>query len=166
MLARWYRAESSRVRTTFHWFPNCACLCCGVILLGLLSSTCDLVLATLSQLVLVSYVRLFFLHALATVCVVSTSICTTFKMILSCFSEMTLRVQVFFTFWTKVLCQTSCLDLPLHTAQANHFRAVVSFSVFCLFSADDTCRMKQHMQNDFHLCIVFFALFRTASFRR
>ena len=52
---------------------------------------------------------------LGTVCVLVSSICTIFEIILSCLSEMMLRVYVFCTLLTEAPCQTSGPGLPLQT---------------------------------------------------
>ena len=71
---------------------------------------------------------------LTIVCIFTPSVCTTFE-IISCFSEMTLRVLVFFIFLTEVSCQTSCLDLQLQTAWANHHLRRCFFQLFCIVNS-------------------------------
>ena len=64
------------------------------------------------------------LHALTEVYVFLPSLCTTFEGVLSRFSEMMLRVLVFFRCLTEVPRQTSC---PFRITGA-----VVSFNGYCI----------------------------------
>ena len=59
-------------------------------------------LASVSQLAMVSYVRLFFLLVLTLLCVFFPSICTTFEVTLVCYSVMMFRILVRLSFLTDV----------------------------------------------------------------
>ena len=134
--------------TTCHWFPNCACLCCVrhfVVHLRLCPTFHGFVRAVVV------------LHARTMFCVFITSLCTTFETILSCFSDMMLRVLVFFTFLTAV---PSCPDMPLQNAQANHYLRRGFFQSLCSFLLIIPAEiMAPHVQKDFPsaMCALHFS---------
>ena len=100
------------------------------------------------------FVRSVFLHALTIVCVFMQSICKALE-INGYFSEMMLRVLVFFTLWTEVPCQTSCPDLHCRPLKRIITCAVVSSDVFVLFSRILPAKLL-HMCKMTLFCVEFF----------
>ena len=119
MWTRWCRHGPSCC--SLHYIPlvsKCRMLLLWPHVVGFPRSTCDFV-QTYNGFVRAAV----FLHVLTMVCVSFRSICTTFE-IIPCFSEMMLRVVVFCTFLTEVLCQTSCPDLPASRASESSLAAL------------------------------------------
>ena len=125
MLTRWYRIGSSSCsKKTDHRFPNCACLCCGVILL-------------------VSEVHLRLCYNLSWFRTCGCFLaCTHDKLHLfpiylrnrrhvSFVPSATDAVRHNELFFTEVSCWTFCPGSPLHIAQANHDLRCVSFRQLC-----------------------------------
>ena len=114
--------------------------------------------ATLSQLVMVSFVRLFFLLALTIVCVFVPSVCTTFEIRLHCFSKLMRRIRVFSAFLTEVPCQTP-LVLICHCKPLKRIIPPLLLSTCFVFVCWDPLQNYSTCAEGFCFGIVFFALF-------
>ena len=154
MLTRWYRIDSSSC--SMDNIP----LVPKVHLAFVAASLCGFprgLFAMLSQLSMVSQVRhdslLFF-----------PPTCKTFVIITSCISEVMLCGLIIFLF---LRCFVRPLVLLCHCKLLEGIItcAVVPFRPFFVFSANNSCRITPHVQQDFSFACVLYT-FRTASSRR
>ena len=93
-----------------------------------------------------------FLQALTTVCVFSHLSAQPSKLLFCAFQKWCIAVWCPCVDWLTCLCP----DSPLQIASANHHSHCCAFQSGSVFSADISCRMAPHVQNDFPfaLCLL------------